>query len=494
MIGNRPGSDIVRVRFAPSPTGHLHIGNVRTALYNYLFARHTGGAFILRIEDTDITRSEALYVDTIMSDLHWVGIEWDEGPRIGEPIDAASDFFQSSRFAIYRAKMLELIQSGEAFPCFCLPGEADRIDWKCRNLTIAEMTRKSEAGEKAVIRFRVPETEKVAFDDLLRGRIEIEAKEIGDFSIYKPHAKDLLNQWHDKGTQIMQSESRPLYNFSVVIDDHDMHITQVIRGEDHLTNTPKQILLYRAFGWAPPLFMHLPLIVGSDNAPLSKRHGATAIDEFEAQGYLPDALFNYLALLGWAPGDDREIMSKEALVREFTLEKIHKAPAKFDIEKLKWMNGKYLRALPDDALAEKLTVFLTRARLVQDGDVARVKPIIHLYRERIERLSDIVERADFHFRDPHISADLREKYLNSPHLPETFRKVVIGLNKTPDFQKATVEPVLRQLAQGMNLKAKDLFQPMRVALTGKDQSPGLFEVMEALGRDAVIRRLEREIR
>ena len=461
------GADpVVRVRFAPSPTGYLHIGNARTALFNWLFARKVGGRFILRIEDTDPERSRREFVDALLEDLRWLGLEWDEGPEVGGPF---GPYFQSQRKQLYDEHLQRLLQEGRAFYCFCPPGQAPRIDWGCREVPRAEAEERISRGEHAVIRFRTPHDRTITFRDLLRGEVRFPGSEVGDFSIYR-------------------SDGMPLYNFSVVVDDALMRITHVIRGEDHLSNTPKQLLLYEAFGYEPPQFLHLPLILGSDGAPLSKRHGATSVRAYREMGFLPEALVNYLALLGWNPGTEEEIMTPCRILELFRLEDLNDAPARFSWDRLRWMNGKHLRALPEERLARLFAEWLRRAgQTISDEEAHRLVP---LYRERVFTLSELVEKTKYLFEEPEIPDELREKYLTDPQVVEALRQLRGLLEETP-FEKEALETAIRGWLSEHGLKPRKVLQPLRVVLTGTDASPGIFELMAYLGKETVLRRLDR---
>lgn len=468
------GEGKVRLRFAPSPTGLLHIGNARTALYNWLFARHTGGIFILRIEDTDVKRSAPEFVETILNSLHWLGLDWDEGPDVGGP---CGPYFQSQRKPLYQEHVERLLKEGKAYFCYCEPGQAPKpgIPHPCRDYTQKEIKTLKAQGLKLVIRFKTPMGEQIRFHDLLRGDVDFLSEEVGDFSI-------------------MKEDGSPLYNFSVVVDDHAMGITHVFRGEDHLSNTPKQLLLYRAFGYEPPEFLHLPLIHGEDGTPLSKRHGATSVEAYRTMGYLPSALFNFLALLGWSPGSEREFFSREELIQAFQLDRLHHSPARFSLKKLNWMNGKYIREMPRQEFESALCKVLQKGGLLQSPAQESLIPrIAPLFVERIETFGEIVEKADFFFQEVKIPPTLQKKYLSNPHIPDIFQQVLEVLSLIEPFIREKIEPALRQLVSDSGLKTQEVFQPLRVAITGKDASPPLFDCMEILGKEKVLRRIRTAI-
>ena len=467
----------IRVRFAPSPTGYLHIGGARTALFNWLFARKNGGKFLLRIEDTDQARSGWEMVQAILEGLKWLGLHWDE-----EPI------FQSSRIEIYNRYAQELIQKGRAYYCYCSPERLEeerkraakerrafRYDGRCRNLTEAEKERLEREGVPKVVRFRVPEGV-TSFDDHVHGRVEFQNSEIDDFVI-------------------LRSDGFPTYHLAVVVDDKLMGITHVIRGDDHLSNTPKQILLYRAFGWDPPEFAHVPLILGPDKSRLSKRHGATAISEYAETGILPEAMVNYLALLGWSPGEDREIMSLEELIQRFDLKGISPRNAIFDERKLEWMNSQYINSLSDEELTERVLPFLRKAKLVDETyDRAYLIKVIGLLKSRMKRLTDFVQFGRYFFLDPEeFEQKGVEKYWRRDGVADHLRALSSELSELEEFNVKNIEEKTRGLADRLGVKAGDLIHPTRLALTGFTVGPGLFEVMEVLGKEVVLRRLGRAV-
>jgi nondiscriminating glutamyl-tRNA synthetase len=463
----------VRVRFAPSPTGHLHVGGVRTALFNWLFARHHGGTFILRIEDTDRERSKPEYTDQILESMHWLGLEPDEGP-----------YLQSQRGELHRATLERMLREGTAFRCF-IPQEQAReaVDRAKRtggptaffspdrDLAASEARRRAEAGESHVVRFRCP-PEEVVFEDRIRGVIRIDHTAVGDIVLARP-------------------DGSPTYNFVVVVDDADMAVTHVIRGEDHISNTPKQILLFRALGHQAPIYAHLPLILAPDKAKLSKRHGAVTAEEFRAAGFLPEALVNYMALLGWSPGNDQEVFTRQELVEQFSLDRIGKSGAVFDAEKLRWLNGVHLRALSDDAFVQWALMAPEMKARAQGQDSESLRRIVLLEKERSrtwEELGDHLgpffsEALDF---DPRAEA----KHLGKP----TARPLLLAAADLLESRGNFADPValevqLRALAEEKAVKFGLLVHPCRVALTGRDQGAGLTQIMAALGRERTVRRL-----
>jgi glutamyl-tRNA synthetase len=477
----------IRVRFAPSPTGYLHVGGARTALYNWLFARHHGGVFILRIEDTDVDRSKPELVTAILRSLEWLGLNWDEGP-----------FHQSERLARYHVLAAELEQRAQAYPCFCTGEElqakrakaaAERRPWKydgaCRTLPDSERQRRRAAGRPHAIRFRVPDSGQTSFDDQVFGHIEVENTDLEDFVL-------------------LRSDGNPTYHLGVVADDLDMRVTHVVRGADHISNTPKQILVYQALGAAAPRFAHLPLILGPDRQRLSKRHGATSVEAYRELGILPEALVNFLALLGWTPPGGKEIVPLEELVKTFELSAVSKSNAVFDPEKLAWMNSEYLRALPAERLLPLVRGELERAGLLggersQESEVRSQKEIqiglesaVRLLQSRARTLKDFpgsfraffAEEFDY---DP----EAIKKFWSEARLAELTDALADKLASAKPFDLAESENALRALAKEKGVKAGLLINAARVALTGQAVAPGLFQVMVTLGQERVVRRLRR---
>ncbi|MHA2647861.1 MAG: glutamate--tRNA ligase, partial [bacterium JZ-2024 1] len=414
----------IRVRFAPSPTGYLHIGNARTALFNWLVARKEGGTFILRIEDTDPARSRPEFMNALMQDLKWLGLQWDEGPDVGGP---AGPYLQSLRKDLYQAHIQQLLEARRAFYCFCPPAKAPKIDWVCRELPPEQVAQRLTRGEPAVIRFRVNENDPpIEFVDLLKGTLRFETREVGDFSL-------------------MRSDGMPLYNFSCVVDDRAMQISLVIRGEDHLSNTPKQILLYQFYGYEPPQFIHLPLILGPDGTPLSKRHGDTSVSAYRNGGYLPEALVNFLALLGWNPGTEEEFFPPDRLVELFRLEQLNVAPAKFDVQRLRWLNGKFIRAMPLEGLAGQFYDALKEAGF-DEVTPESARRLAHLYQERVETVKEIGEKARFFFRDPWPPPEeLQKRYLSDPRIVPVLREILGLIETAESLAPAVLEPPVKEL-------------------------------------------------
>jgi glutamyl-tRNA synthetase len=471
-------SNSVRVRFAPSPTGHLHIGGARTALFNYLFAKRHEGKFLLRIEDTDQVRSDPAMTQAIFRSLTWLGLKWDE-----EPV------FQSSNTIRHREVCKELISSGKAYYCFCPPEELEKkratakaeykYDRTCLRLSAGDVDERLRSGVSRAVRIRVPEGE-TSFEDHVRGIVTVQNREIDDFIL-------------------LRSDGQPVYQVAVVADDHDMGITHVIRGDDHLSNTPKQVLLYRALGWSLPEFAHVPMILGADKKRLSKRHGATSVEEFEKAGYLPGALVNFLALLGWSPGGDTEIMGLEFMIRHFSLKAISRNAAVFDEKKLDWMNGQAIHQMDDHALMEMLVPRFKERGWIQnpaaDGVNIMLAGCIRLLKPRAKRLNDFIESSRYFFEDP----EAYEGQAVQSHWPDAsvtgwVQAVSVRLKSLQEWNAARLETVVRQSASDLGLPAGKVIHALRLAVTGLGSSPGLFEVMELLGQDAVLRRLDRAVR
>jgi glutamyl-tRNA synthetase len=470
----------VRVRFAPSPTGYLHVGGVRTALFNWLFARNRGGVFVLRIEDTDKIRSTEESVGGILSSLDWLGLDWDEGPGVGGDYEP---YFQTQRVPFYHAVVEQLLDRGSAYHCYCTQeelqtrrqaalasGQAPRYDRRCRHLSDKERATLEAEGRKPVVRFAMPPEGETVVDDLIRGEVHFANEQLDDLVI-------------------MKGEATPTYNFAVVVDDMLMKISHVIRGDEHLANTPRQIRIYEALGYELPRFAHVSMILGADGAKLSKRHGATALSDFRDSGYLPEAMFNFLALLGWAYDDKTEIMSREEIIERFTLQKISPSPAIFSREKLDWMNGVYIRGLGEDDLVAHLMPCLQQAGLGADEET--VHRLVPLIQERVKVLPDAVDLVDFFFTeeiqyDPQL---LIGKKMNPATSLEALRSVYQVLEGMPSFDEESLEASLRGLTDELGLKAGQLFGIIRVAVTGKRVAPPLFGTLSILGQERVLARL-----
>jgi glutamyl-tRNA synthetase len=465
-------ADRVRVRFAPSPTGHLHIGGARTALFNWLYARHDKGTFILRIEDTDRTRSTEDYIGSIIEGMKWLNLDWDEGP-----------YRQTDRFDVYRRYTEKLLSEGKAYYCYCSPeeleqrrqealaqGKSPKYDGRCRDL------REPVAGRKPVVRFRMPLEGEIAVHDLIRGEIIFDNKLLDDLII-------------------MRSDGTPTYNFTVVVDDVDMNITHVIRGDDHLNNTPKQIHIYSALGYQVPLFAHLPMILGSDKTRLSKRHGATSVIAYRDMGYLPEALVNYLVRLGWSYGD-QEVFTIDELIGHFSFENVGKSAAVFNPEKLLWLNSQYIMNSPSAQLAELVMPFLLGEKIVSDGSIPDKEWLIKAIDTLKERSKTLLELAGslryYIEEDVEYNVKAKEKFLNEKYISNLL-EVRDALNGADNFTAAGIEKIFTSLVGKLNTKLGSVAQPVRVAVTGKAESPGIFEVLEIVGREKALKRLDKAI-
>ena len=511
----------VRTRIAPSPTGFLHIGMARTALFNYLFAQKNKGSFVLRIEDTDLERSSPEFEQDIIENLKWLGLEWQEGPALAE--ERGGHWRQSQRLEIYAKYLEKLFEANNTYFCFCSEeeleaqrqdqmsrGEAPKYSGVCAALTKEIAEKYLTEGKSSVVRFRIP-AKKISFEDLIRGKLEFDAGLFGDIVI----AKDLKT---------------PLYNFAAIVDDFEMRISHVIRGEDHISNTPKQILIQEALGFPRPAYAHLPLILGPDKTKLSKRHGATAISEFKKAGYLPEALINFIAFLGWNPGGEREIYSMNSLIKEFSLEKVQKSGAVFNVKKLDFLNGFYIRQKSPEKLTELCLpylietggegliepIFETKERvpdltgyfgkeIVQKYvvketgekiDFENLKKIVSIHQERLKKLSEISELTDFFFKEkPEYGKELLKwKEMTDSDVKNSLNKLEETLSgiKDEDWNKENLEKILLREAEktGQSRDRGYLLWPLRAALTGKEASVGPFETAETLGKEKTIKRLK----
>ncbi len=475
----------IRVRFAPSPTGYMHVGNIRTVVFNWLFARQQQGKFIVRIEDTDRTRYVENAVQVITEGLEWLGMNWDEGPEVGGDY---GPYVQSERLDIYQQKAEELIEKGIAYRCNCSPerletlreeqrakGETPMYDGHCRNKPRDAIS----VDEPHVIRLKVPHEGTTTFHDMLRGDITFENRLLDDQILIK-------------------SDGFPTYHLAVVIDDHMMDITHVIRGDDWISSTPKRIILYQAFGWKPPTYAHVPLVLGPDGKKLSKRHGAVSVDEFRRQGYLPEAFFNFLALLGWAPGegDDQEIFSREDLIARFDLSRVNLSSAIFAYDKLNWMNGHYIRALSEEELLYRLVPFWADAGLIPTPVPAELFPtlriLVPLVQERLKTLRDVIELTDFVFTNIETppTSELIGKKMTAEQSLTAIQNTQDLIAHLVHFNADAMEDPMRDLAKDMGLKAGQLFTIVRNAVTAKKVTPPLFGSLEAVGRTKTLKRLE----
>jgi len=479
----------VRVRFAPSPTGYLHIGAARTALFNWLFARHHGGVFVLRIEDTDQSRLVQGAVEAIYDGLLWLGLKWDEGPDIGGPFGL---YVQSKRLDIYRKHASQLVETGNAYRCFCTPERLEEMreyqrlskqppgyDRRCRSLSQDEVEANLKAGMTLVVRMKVPLTGETRFEDVVRGTVKWENRNIDDFVLLK-------------------SDGYPTYHLANVVDDHLMKISHVIRGEEWISSTPKHVLLYEAFGWEDdmPRFVHVPSILSPNGGKLSKRKGAAAVTDFGEMGFLPEAVRNFIGLLGWSPGDDREKMTLNEMIDSFSLERINPKGAILDEHKLEWLNGQYLSEFSADELLPIIKPLWIEAGLLTEAEAKDrdeyLKRVIDLIKTRTHRTTDFVDLGGYCFRDPDtFDQKARKKHWSDDDVPTRLRTAADRFSELAELTAATTEDVLRTLSAEMGIGAAKLIHPIRLAVTGMSFGPGLFEVLEVIGKNTVVRRLRK---
>jgi glutamyl-tRNA synthetase len=476
-MSERKKNNTVRVRFAPSPTGSPHIGNIRTALFTWLFARKHGGVFILRIEDTDRARYVEGSVQEIMDSLRWLGLDWDEGP-----------YFQSQRLPLYREVAEKLVETGHAYRCYCTPERLEELrrqqeaakqptgyDRKCRYLSDEERKALEAQGLPYVIRFAMPLEGETVFHDEIRGEIRFENALIDDFVMLK-------------------SDGYPTYHLASVTDDHYMDITHVIRGEEWISSTPRHVQIYHALGWELPRFAHLPMILGTDRKKLSKRHGSVQFVEYIQQGYLPEAMFNFLALLGWSADEDRELYSREELIERFDLSGVQENPAIFDGQKLLWMNGVYIRRKPIEELTRLCLPYLQEAGLMPQTpspeEVAYAQRVIALEAERMKLLSEVVPLTEYFFRD---TLEYEEKgvrkWFTQPYVPQMLEMLIERYSALEPFDVPHIEATTRAIAEELGVSAAQVIHPTRVAVSGRTVGPGLFEMIEVMGKERVLYRL-----
>jgi glutamyl-tRNA synthetase len=482
----------VRVRFAPSPTGYLHIGGARTAIFNWIFARATGGTFILRIEDTDEARSTDESVGGIIESMKWLGLNWDEGPSpdiFGVSEGEFAPYFQMQRVETYRDYAYKLINEGKAYHCYCTPEELDamrknlqlqkkppKYDGRCKNITPEERKKKEAEGRRPVVRLKMPYEGMTKFTDVVRGGMEFENALLDDFVILKANCI-------------------PTYNFACTIDDYLMKITHVIRGDDHISNTPRQLRLYDALGWQPPVFAHLSMIHGQDGARLSKRHGVTSVLEYKKAGYLPEALLNYLILLGWSTHDSQQIFTMRDLLEKFSLERCSRSPAIFDPDKLLWMNGEYVRNTPVEKLLEKASEFITPFARENSLDLKDKEmynyfvSTVKLEQEKVKLLSEIPRLVEFFFKEPEFDPKAVAKVMKNPDTPVVLEEIANGIEALRIFAAADIERIFREFAEKKSMKAGAVFHPVRVAVSGRAEGPSLFEMLELMGREKVLKRI-----
>ncbi len=471
----------VRVRFAPAPTGLLHIGNARTAFFNFLFAKRNEGTFVLRIEDTDVERSTDTSIDRIVEDLKWLGISWAEGPDRDGPF---GPYRQTQRLSTYREFADRLLQGGKSYKCFCSEerlkklrkeqlskGKMPRYDGRCRSLSAAEMTGMESSGLHPAIRFHVGGGS-ILFEDLVHGKMNFDSAGIGDFII-------------------VRSDGMAAYNFACVIDDHLMDITHVIRGEDHLSNTPRQILLYQALTWQSPAFGHHPLILGPDRSPLSKRHGATAVSQYREEGFLPEALQNYLVLLGWTPPSGQETLPLERMVEEFSIQDISRSAPVYNRKKLEWLNSYYIRAKEEGQLSKILIPYLQRSGIrIDQINHQWLNQISELLKENLVVLSQVEEYLGIFFDEKFFFEEGAKTVLKDPKNRETLGSVLSFLEDSSDTRPDEQTSLLSQFEKKTGRKGKDLYAPLRAAVTGKTKGPELVKTLPLLGKDRIIRRLK----
>ncbi|MCK9222077.1 MAG: glutamate--tRNA ligase [Limnochordia bacterium] len=475
----------VRVRFAPSPTGYLHVGGARTALFNWLFARHHRGVFVLRIEDTDAERSTQESYQCILDGMRWLGMDWDEGPEVGGDF---GPYIQSERQDFYQAAVDKLFSIGRAYKCYCTPeeldemrktaleeGRAPKYDGRCQSLTPEQCAEYEKMGRKPVIRFKTKMTGKTVIDDLIRAKVTFANEVLDDFVIVK-------------------SDGGPTYNFAVVVDDAAMEISHVIRGEDHISNTPRQIQLYEALGYELPQFAHIPMILGPDKKRLSKRHGATSVMEYQSDGFLADAFVNYLALLGWAYDDHTELFSRQDLIEKFELAKVSKNPAVFDQKKLLWMNGVYLRELSITELVDMGIPWLQQAGYLPETLDEKVKDkvtqVFAAVQTRVRTLQELVGASYYFFTEmPDYDQAMVRKFLTKDYVPDMLKKLLKGLLQVEPFTEHNIEPVFVAMQEELQIGLGKVIQPVRVAVTGTSVSPGMYEVLALLGKAKTCERL-----
>lgn len=482
----------IKVRFAPSPTGPLHIGGARSALFNWLFARHYGGKFLVRIEDTDLERSSRESEENILDSLTWLGLDWDEGIGVGGP---GGPYRQTERLDLYHKYAHQLLEQGHAYYCYCTEeelaaereallsaGEMVRYLGRCRNLGSEDRARLENEGRRTVLRFKIPDERVVTVADQVRGQVKFECSGMGDFIILK-------------------SDGVPTYNFAVVVDDHLMDITHVLRAEEHLSNTPRQILLCEALGWESPAFAHISLILGKDRSKMSKRHGATAIEQYQALGYLPEALVNFMALLGWSPGGEEEVFTLVQLQEQFSLDRVAKNPAVFDLDKLNWLNGFYIRQSSLDRVTSLAIPFLQRAGYLSSDvtpeELAWAKLLVTATREYLANMSEITSHVSMFFQDPDYSeADVRA-VLEQEQVATVLGAIKDKLSEAFEqkvLDEQVVKEFLKKLPKELGVGGKKIYLPLRAALTGRTKGPELYHIIPVLGLKRAVIRLERALK
>ncbi len=483
---------MVKVRFAPSPTGFLHIGGLRTALYNFLFAKNLGGSMVLRIEDTDQNRLVEGAIEGLINSMNWAGVHHDEGPFINNhQIDQKGEsgpYIQSQRLPIYNKYIERLIENGWAYYCFCskerldelreeqkAKGEFSKYDGHCRDLSKKEVEERINKGMEYVIRLKLPQNRIVEFDDIIRGHIKVNTDDLDDQVLIK-------------------SDGYPTYHFAVVVDDHLMGITHIIRGEEWLPSTPKHVLLYEGFGWDSPKFVHLPNILNQEGKKLSKRHGDVAVEDFIKKGYLPEALVNYIALLGWSPDNNEELLTMEELIELFHLERVNKSGAVFDVNKLKWMNGHYIREASIDRITQLSIPYLLDSGYISNDDINNryewIEMMVESLKDKISILSEIPEKAELFFRDEIILENQEcEEILKGQQIPILVNTLIEKISSIKDLNPQTSKAIFKEIQKEKGIKGKNLFMPVRIMLTGQMHGPDLMKIITVLGKESIIRRL-----
>lgn len=480
----------MRVRFAPSPTGYLHIGNVHTAVFTWLFARHNGGTFVLRSEDTDVDRSRPTFERAILEELRWLGMDWDEGFDVGGPY---GPYRQSERLDLYREYSNRLLASGQAYWCFCTRdeveamrqaalerGEMPKYSGHCRDMDPGEAVRRIARGEKPVLRFRLPSLPRtIVVDDLIRGPIEFSSDTLDDFVL-------------------VRSNGMPLYNFAVTVDDMTMRISHIVRADEHISNTPRQVLLYEAFGLAPPRFAHVSMLLGPDRTKLSKRHGAAAITEFRERGFLPEAIFNYLATLGFSPASGKELLNREELIAEFDLARVSRSAAIFDLEKLKWLNSQYIRRADLDYLTDLALPYLQRRgwlpSSVDEKTRRWVRDLMGVLRGYLDSLEQLPDYAELFFTEDYKTEGEKERrVLEGAEVAEVLRLFLRHIDRLAEFGPESIHDTLHSIPAELGIGLGRAMRPLRVALTGRLTGPELYNVVWLFGRDKCRRRVQKTL-
>jgi len=472
----------IRVRFAPSPTGYLHVGGARTALFNYLFAKATGGKFLLRIEDTDRTRFQEDSLKEIFESLRWLGLEWDEGP---EKDGGFGPYIQSERLDKYNEHAEKLLAEGNAYKCFCTPERLDQVrkekearkeqhggyDRTCRDLTPEEVQANIDAGKPYVVRLKAPLEGTISFEDMVRGIIETPVNMVDD-------------------TVLLKTDGFPTYHLASVVDDHFMEISHVMRGDEWIASTPRHVLLYKAFGWEAPVFAHLPVILSPTGGKLSKRKGAASVMDYKKAGYLPEALLNFLTLLGWNPGDDREIMTVEEIIEAFSAKKISSKPAVFDEQKLEWMNGQYMEKYPAEKIAEEV-IPMWQERGLSVEDTSYATGVVKLLQDRCKKVTELAETADYFFKDPTEYNEKQAAKQFKEAVKPALDKLVVELPKLTGWQREMIEAVFKAVAAELEMSPGKINPVVRLAVTGVGGGPDLFDMLSHLGQDCTVRRIKK---